>query len=65
MVGVDHLDDIVVVFLPVNEMLDVEVEANDVGDDISPLDAMRLAGSILRCTGMCDDESLCFPLMQC
>ena len=40
MVDLDHLDDIVVVLLPVNEMLDVEVEANDVGDGISPLDAI-------------------------
>ena len=36
-------------------MLDVEVEADDVGDDVSPLDAMRPAGSISRCTRMCDD----------
>ena len=34
-VGVGHLDDVVVRLPPVDEMLDVEDEANDVGDDVS------------------------------
>ena len=57
-VGVDHLDDVVVRLAPIDVMLDVELVANDFGDDVSPLienDAMRPAGSIFRCTRMCDD----------
>ena len=54
-VGVGYLDEVAVKLPPVDEMLDVEVDANDVGDDVSPLDAMRPAGSIFRCKRMCDD----------
>ena len=54
-VGVGHLGVVVVRFPPVDEMVDAKVEANDVGDDVSPLDAMRPAGSIPRCTRVCDD----------
>ena len=53
-VGVCHLDEVAVRLPPVDEMLNVEIEATDVGDDVSPLDAMGLAGSISRCTRMCD-----------
>ena len=55
MVNVEVLDEVAAGLLPTDEMLDVEVEANDVGDVVSPLDAMRPAGSISRCTRMCDD----------
>ena len=34
-VGVGHLDEVAVRLPPVDEMLNVEVEANDVGDDVS------------------------------
>ena len=54
-VDVGHLDEVAVRLPPVDVMVKVEVEANDVGDDVSPLDAMRPAGSISRCTRMCDD----------
>ena len=49
-VGVGHLGEVAVRLPPVDEMLNVEIEANDVGDDVSPLDAMKPAGSISRCT---------------
>ena len=49
------LDEVAVWLPPVDELLSVGVEANDVGDDVSPLDAMRPAGSISRCTRMCND----------
>ena len=54
-VGVGHLDDVMVRLPPVDEMLNMKGEANDVGDDVSPLDAIGPAGSISRCTRMCDD----------
>ena len=47
--------------IPYDEMVHEEIGINDVGEDVSPLDAMRPADSIPRWTRMCDAK--CFPLM--
>ena len=45
-VVVDVLDEVTAGFIPASEMMLTEVGVNDVDNDVSPLDAMRLAGSI-------------------
>ena len=45
-VTVDVLDEVATRLIPLDEMMLTEVGVNNVGDDVSPLDAMRLAGSI-------------------
>ena len=61
-VDVDALDEVTAGLPPMDEMMVTEVGANDIDDNVSPLDAMRPAGSISRWTRMCDNQ--CFPLMQ-
>ena len=58
---IDVLDDVVVHLIPYDEMVHEEIGINDVGEGVSPLDAMRPADSISRWTRMCDAK--CFPLM--
>ena len=50
-VDVDQLDDVMAKLPPVDVMLDVKVVVDEVEDED---DAMRPAGSIFRCTRMCD-----------
>ena len=57
------LDDVVVNLIPFDEMVHEGIGVDDVGEDVSPLDVMRLADSISRWTRMCDVQ--CFPLMHC
>ena len=45
-VVVDVLDEVTAGLIPMDEMMLTEVGVNDVDNDVSPLDAMRLAGSI-------------------
>ena len=39
------LDDVVVNLIPFDEMVHEGIGVNDVGEDVSPLDVMRPAGS--------------------
>ena len=43
---VDVLEEVAAGLIPLDEMMFTEVGVNNIGDDVSPLDAMRLAGSI-------------------
>ena len=44
-VVVDVLDEVTAGLIPMDEMMLTEVGVNDANNDVSPLDAMRLAGS--------------------
>ena len=43
--GVDVLDEVTAGLIPMDEMMLTEVGVNDVDNDVSPLNAMRPAGS--------------------
>ena len=43
---VDILDEVTAGFIPMDEMMLVGAAVNNIDNDVSPLDAMRLAGSI-------------------
>ena len=45
-VVVESLDDVTAEFIPMDEMMPTEVGVNDVDNNVSPLNAIRLAGSI-------------------
>ena len=61
-VVVDVLEEVMDDFIPMIEMTITEVDVNDADNDVSPLDVVRLAGSISKWTRTYDVQY--FPLMQ-